>query len=284
MSFASRVVWITGASSGIGEALARAMLAQGAEVILSGRRADALQALAAVAPERTLVLPFETTDYDRLPALVEQAWGWRGRIDLLINNAGISQRSIALDTSLQVYRQLMEVDYLAPVALTQLLLPRLVEQGSGQLAVVSSVAGKLGAPLRTGYCGAKHAVVGYFEALRAEVEQAYGIGVSVIIPGSVRTAIAANALEGGGNARGRSDANIDNGIDPDDAARTIIEGLSAGKHDIVVAEGMELMALQMRASDPERTFAFTAAEGAKLAQQRAELGAGASIDPNAVNR
>jgi short-subunit dehydrogenase len=260
------------------------MLAQGAEVILSGRRADALQALAAVAPERTLVLPFETTDYDRLPALVEQAWGWRGRIDLLINNAGISQRSLALDTSLQVYRQLMEVDYLAPVALTQLLLPRLVEQGSGQLAVVSSVAGKLGAPLRTGYCGAKHAVVGYFEALRAEVEQAYGIGVSVIIPGSVRTAIAANALEGGGNARGRSDANIDNGIDPDDAARTIIEGLSAGKHDIVVAEGMELMALQMRASDPERTFAFTAAEGAKLAQQRAELGAGASIDPNAVNR
>ncbi|MDL2199543.1 SDR family NAD(P)-dependent oxidoreductase [Halopseudomonas aestusnigri] len=284
MSFASRVVWITGASSGIGEALARAMLAQGAEVILSGRRANALQALAAVAPERTLVLPFETTDYDRLPALVEQAWGWRGRIDLLINNAGISQRSLALDTSLQVYRQLMEVDYLAPVALTQLLLPRLVEQGSGQLAVVSSVAGKLGAPLRTGYCGAKHAVVGYFEALRAEVEQAYGIGVSVIIPGSVRTAIAANALEGGGNARGRSDANIDNGIDPDDAARTIIEGLSAGKHDIVVAEGMELMALQMRASDPERTFAFTAAEGAKLAQQRAELGAGASIDPNAVNR
>lgn len=284
MSFASRVVWITGASSGIGEALARAMLAQGAEVILSGRRANALQALAAVAPERTLVLPFETTDYDRLPALVKQAWGWRGRIDLLINNAGISQRSLALDTSLQVYRQLMEVDYLAPVALTQLLLPRLVEQGSGQLAVVSSVAGKLGAPLRTGYCGAKHAVVGYFEALRAEVEQAYGIGVSVIIPGSVRTAIAANALEGGGNARGRSDANIDNGIDPDDAARTIIEGLSAGKHDIVVAEGMELMALQMRASDPERTFAFTAAEGAKLAQQRAELGAGASIDPNAVNR
>ncbi|OWL85684.1 SDR family NAD(P)-dependent oxidoreductase [Halopseudomonas aestusnigri] len=283
MSFASRVVWITGASSGIGEALARAMLAQDAEVILSGRRADALQALAAVAPERTLVLPFETTDYDRLPALVEQAWGWRGRIDLLINNAGISQRSLALDTSLQVYRQLMEVDYLAPVALTQLLLPRLVEQGSGQLAVVSSVAGKLGAPLRTGYCGAKHAVVGYFEALRAEVEQAYGIGVSVIIPGSVRTAIAANALEGGGNARGRSDANIDNGIDPDDAARTIIEGLSAGKHDIVVAEGMELMALQMRASDPERTFAFTAAEGAKLAQQRAQLGAGASIDPDAVN-
>ncbi|UJJ32959.1 SDR family NAD(P)-dependent oxidoreductase [Halopseudomonas maritima] len=284
MSFASRVVWITGASSGIGEALSRALLADGAAVILSGRRVEALQQLAALAPERTLVLPFETTDYDRLPALVEQAWAWQGRIDLLINNAGISQRSLALDTRFDVYRQLIEIDYLAPVALTQLLLPRLVEQGSGQLAVVSSVAGKVGAPLRTGYCGAKHAVVGYFEALRAEVEQAYGIGVSVILPGSVRTAIASNALEGSGTARGRSDTNIDNGIDPDDAARTILDGLQQRQHDIIVAQGMELAALQMRAADPERTFAFTAAEGAKLAQQRDELGAGASIDPNAVNQ
>lgn len=284
MSFASRVVWITGASSGIGEALSRALLADGAAVILSGRRVEALQQLAALAPERTLVLPFETTDYERLPALVEQAWAWQGRIDLLINNAGVSERSLALDTSFNVYRQLIDIDYLAPVALTQLLLPRLVEQGSGQLAVVSSVAGKLGAPMRTGYCGAKHAVVGYFEALRAEVEEAYGIGVSVILPGSVRTAIASNALEGSGAARGRSDTNIDNGIDPNDAAKTILDGLAQRQHDIVVAEGQELMALQLRASDPERTFAFTAAEGARLAKQRAERGAGASVDPSAVNQ
>ena len=284
MSFASRVVWITGASSGIGEALSRALLADGAAVILSGRRVEALQQLAALAPERTLVLPFETTDYERLPELVEQAWAWQGRIDLLINNAGVSQRSLALDTSFDVYRQLIDIDYLAPVALTQLLLPRLVEQGSGQLAVVSSVAGKLGAPMRTGYCGAKHAVVGYFEALRAEVEEAYGIGVSVILPGSVRTAIASNALEGSGAARGRSDANIDNGIDPNDAAKTILDGLAQRQHDIVVAEGQELMALQLRASDPKRTFAFTAAEGARLAKQRAERGAGASVDPSAVNQ
>ena len=284
MSFASRVVWITGASSGIGEALSRALLADGSAVILSGRRVEALQQLAALAPERTLVLPFETTDYERLPELVEQAWAWQGRIDLLINNAGVSQRSLALDTSFDVYRQLIDIDYLAPVALTQLLLPRLVEQGSGQLAVVSSVAGKLGAPMRTGYCGAKHAVVGYFEALRAEVEEAYGIGVSVILPGSVRTAIASNALEGSGAARGRSDANIDNGIDPNDAAKTILDGLAQRQHDIVVAEGQELMALQLRASDPERTFAFTAAEGARLAKQRAERGAGASVDPSAVNQ
>lgn len=283
MSFTSKVVWITGASSGIGEALAKALLAQGADVILSGRRADALQAVADQAPERTLVLPFDTTDYDRLPALVEQAWNWRGRIDLLINNAGISQRSLALDTSLDVYRQLIEVDYMAPLALTQAVLPRMVEQGGGQLAVVSSVAGKVGTALRTGYCGAKHAVVGYFEALRAEVEDAYGIGVSVILPGSIRTAIAQNALEGNGAARGRSDTNIDNGIDPVVAAQTILDGLAARQHDIVVAEGMELGALQMRVSDPAQLFKFTAKEGARLAKLRAELGAGASVDPSAVN-
>ena len=284
MSFASKVVWITGASSGIGEALANAFLAQGAEVILSGRRAEALEAVAAQAPERTLVLPFETTEYDRLPALVEQAWNWRGRIDVLINNAGISQRSLALDTSFDVYRKLVEVDYLAPLALTQALLPRMVEQGGGQLAIVSSVAGKVGTALRTGYCGAKHAVVGYFEALRAEVEAAYGIGVSVILPGSVGTAIAQNALEGSGAARGRSDTNIDNGIDPVDAARTILDGLSARQHDIVVAEGMELGALQLRTADPAKLFAITSKEGARLAKVRAELGAGASVDPLAVNK
>lgn len=284
MSFESKVVWVTGASSGIGEALTNALLAQGAHVIVSGRRADALQALADQAPERTLVLPFDTTDYDRLPALVEQAWDWQGRIDLLINNAGISQRSLALDTSLDVYRQLIEVDYMAPLALTQALLPRLVEQRGGQVAVVSSVAGKVGTALRTGYCGAKHAVVGYFEALRAEVEEAYGIGVSIIIPGSVRTDIARNALEGSGAARGRSDANIENGIDPIAAAQTILDGLAARQHDIVVAEGMELGALQLRTSDPAKLFMITGKEGARLARVREELGAGASVDPGAVNK
>ncbi|SDS07395.1 NADP-dependent 3-hydroxy acid dehydrogenase YdfG [Halopseudomonas xinjiangensis] len=284
MSFESKVVWVTGASSGIGEALANALFAQGAYVILSGRRADALQALADQAPERTLVLAFDTTDYDRLPALVEQAWSWRGRVDVLINNAGISQRSLALDTSLDVYRQLIEVDYMAPLALTQALLPRLVEQGGGQLAVVSSVAGKVGTALRTGYCGAKHAVVGYFEALRAEVEEAYGIGVSIIIPGSVRTDIAKNALEGSGSARGRSDANIENGIDPVAAAHTILNGLAARQHDIVVAEGMELGALQLRTNDPAKLFMITSKEGARLAKVREELGAGASVDPRAVNK
>ena len=254
---------------------------QGAFVILSGRREAALQSVAAQAAERALVLPFESTDYAALPLAVERARTWRGRIDCLINNAGVSQRSLALDTHFEVYRQLMEVDYLAPVALTQLLLPHLVAQGGGQLAVVSSVAGKVGAPLRTGYCAAKHAVIGYFEALRAEVEQAYGISISVILPGSVHTSVATNALSGDGSRRGRSDINIDNGMQVEEAARRIVEGLAAGQRTIEVAEGAEKMALFLRNADPDRLFALTAAEGARLTEERARNGS-AGIEPGDV--
>ncbi|QYY80577.1 MULTISPECIES: SDR family NAD(P)-dependent oxidoreductase [Pseudomonas] len=279
MSFTDEVVWITGASSGIGEGLAAAFLRDGAWVILSGRRVSELDRVAALAPDRTLVLPFDTTDYAALPELVERAWNWRGRVDRLINNAGISQRSLALDTDLAVYRQLMEVNYVAPVALTRQLLPLMVEQRSGQIAVVSSVAGKVGAPLRSGYCGAKHAVVGYFDALRAEVEEAYGIRVSVILPGSVRTSIAINSLEGNGASRGRSDDNIEHGMAVETVAELILNGLKNNSREIVVAEGIEAMALRLRTQDPEQLFTLTAREGTRLAKLREELGSGVSMDP-----
>jgi len=281
MPYANQIAWITGASSGIGEALARALLAQGAHVVLSGRRIDALKQVAATAPERALVLPFESTDYARLPKMVETAWNWQGPIDLLVNNAGVSQRSLALDTQLDVYRQLMEVDYLAPVALTQAILPRMVARRNGQIAAVSSVAGKVGTPLRSGYCGAKHAVVGYFDALRAEVESAYGIRVSVILPGSVQTAVSVNALSGDGSARGVSDGNIDNGMPVEQAMRIILDGLAQGQREIPVAEGLELAALRMRTHEPEQLYALLAKEGERLAILRAELGAGATLEPMA---
>ena len=105
----------------------------------------------------------------------------------MINNAGVSQRSLAVDTDFAVYRQLMEIDFLGPLRLTRLVLPHMIARRSGRIAVVSSVAGKVGVPLRTGYCAAKHACVGYFEALRAEVETGYSVGVTVILPGSVKT-------------------------------------------------------------------------------------------------
>jgi short-subunit dehydrogenase len=218
-----------------------------------------------------------------LPQIVAQALVWRGGVDLLINNAGVSQRSLAVDTDFSVYRQLMEIDFLAPLRLTQLVLPHMIARRSGRIAVVSSVAGKLGVPLRTGYCAAKHACVGYFEALRAEVETAYGVGVTVILPGSVKTSVAVNALNGRGESRGRSDSNIDNGIPAEKAAGLILDGLAAGAREIVVAEGRELAGLQMRATNPEFVFAATASEGARLAALREQAGGEFAPEPRHVN-
>ncbi len=278
----TKVAWVTGASSGIGEALATALRAGGWSVILSGRREDALNAVASRLGDDTLVLPFEATDYDALPAVVDKALGWRGGVDLLVNNAGISQRSLGLDTGFDVYRRLMEVDFFAPLRLTQLVLPGMVERNSGAIIAISSLAGRIGSPLRTGYCAAKHALLGYFEALRAEVETAYGVKVLTVLPGSVRTAVAANALLGDGAVRGVSDDNIDNGMDPADVARLILAALAEGRRDLVVAEGAELNAAALRTSNPERLWEGLAREGARLAGQRATGGSGFRPDPARV--
>lgn len=266
MRFQGMVVWITGASSGIGAALAAAFAAEGARLVLSGRRRDALEAIAG----KNLVLPFEATDQAALPAAVEAAWGWRGGVDILVNNAGVSQRSLAIDTAPEVYRALIETDLLAPIFLTQLVLPLMAARGGGHIVAISSVAGRVGPVLRTGYAAAKHGLIGYCDALRAEVESAYGIKVTTVLPGSVRTRVAANALQGDGSPRGVSDANIDAGMDPEECARRILDAVAAGTRELIVAEGGEAFAAALRVQDPERLFDLLAAEGARLAKERDE--------------
>jgi dehydrogenase/reductase SDR family protein 7B len=278
----SRVAWITGASSGIGAALSVALARAGWELVLSGRRPAALSTVADMAGGSPLILPFEATAYDALPGIVARATAWRGRIDMLVNNAGISQRSLALDTGFKVYRSLMEVDFFAPLRLTQLVAPGMVERRSGRLVAISSLAGRTGSPLRSGYCAAKHALLGYFEALRAELEVAYNVGVTTVLPGSVRTNISTNALQADGSIRGVSDANIDAGMDPARVADIIIDGLNRNLREIVVAEGAELYGAGLRASDPDRLFDYLATEGARLAAARQAAGAGFRPDPKLV--
>lgn len=253
--FNDKTVWITGASSGIGKAFAEAFYAQGARLILSGRRVDALEAVAANCggSDNCLLLPFETTDYDALPKLVEQAWNHFGGIDVLVNNAGISQRSLAVDTHFSVYQKVIDVDLLAPIALTQLVLPRMVAAGSGRLIVISSVAGKIGAPLRSGYCAAKHGLFGYFDVIRAE-NVANGIEVHMVAPGSVQTDVARNALDSGGKKRGESDPVIEAGIKPDDAVNEIFVAIAKGEREIIIARGREKMIVWLRRLWPEKAF------------------------------
>lgn len=248
-----QIWWVTGASSGIGAALARGLSARGARLILSGRNVAALEEVARECGAGTMVLPFEATDYDALPRMVREAWDWCGRIDGLVNNAGISQRSLAIETDFSVYQKIVDVDLLAPIALTQQLLPRMVEAGGGQIVAISSVAGIAGVPLRSAYSAAKHGLIGYHDAVRAENEH-LGLKVLVVAPGSVRTNVSRNALNADGSIRGASDAAIDNGLSPDDAAARILDAVESGKREIVVADGAEAEIPALRRGDPDALF------------------------------
>lgn len=262
MSWAGRRVWVTGASSGIGAALARAFGAEGATVILSGRNRAALAEVAASLPD-SVILPFEATDFEALPAIVDHA----GPVDLLVNNAGISQRSLAEETDLGVYRTLMEVDFFAPVALTRLVLPAMLARGEGHVAAVASVAGKVGAPQRSGYCAAKHALIGFFDSLRTEVVHR-GVKVTTIVPGFVRTEIGARALTGDGSVKGGGADDVDAGISPDEAAAQILAGFRAGLREIPVGGGGPDMALlELKRRDPDALFDLMAQMGEAAVRQ-----------------
>jgi short-subunit dehydrogenase len=251
-------LWITGASSGIGKGLALAAAGEGARLVLSGRNRAALDAVAAQCPG-SMVEAFEATDLDRLPAIVDHVQAATGGVDWLVNNAGISQRSLALDTDFQVYRTLMDVDFFAPLRLTQLVLPAMVRRGSGRIINNASVAGKVGSPLRTGYCAAKHALVGWSDALRAEIAQ-YGVKVHVLTPGFVATGIGANALTADGSVKGAGEDPVDAGISIHEAARQILAGIAADAPEIAVGrEGAaEMQLLGLKRQDPEGCFALMA--------------------------
>jgi len=254
--FADKTVWITGASSGIGAALAREFAARGANIILSGRDEERLAEVAADCPS-SLVLPFDVRNDDALAAATEKALAWKGGVDIAFANAGISQRSQALKTDMQVYRDIIDVDLTAQIAFTQGLIGHMAGRGSGALAFISSIAGKVGVPMRTAYCAAKFGLAGYADALRAELSQK-GVSVHVIFPGSIATDVSRNALTADGSKRGRSDAIIDRGIRPGDAANTMIDAMAAGEREIIVADGMEKAMGEMRRT-PDQLFDQVAA-------------------------
>jgi dehydrogenase/reductase SDR family protein 7B len=250
-----KVIWITGASSGIGEALARSASSDSTKLILSGRRVNALQSLAEELSVETLVLPFEVTDYSALADIVDQAWAWQGRVDVLVNNAGISQRCLAIDAKPEIYTELINIDLIAPIWLTQLQLSRMADAGGGHIVAISSVAGRIGAPLRTAYSAAKFGLIGYMDALRTEVDKPHNIKLTNILPGSVATDVSRNAITGDGSKRGKSDAVIDAGDDPMDCAAAIWQAVANDSPEFIYAKEMELGLAQMRHADPDNFFA-----------------------------
>ncbi|MEE4540075.1 MAG: SDR family NAD(P)-dependent oxidoreductase [Erythrobacter sp.] len=265
MEYSGRVAWITGASSGIGAALARDLAGRGAHLILSGRDEERLAAVARDCG-KTLTLAFDMRDEAALADATKRAIDWKGGVDLALANAGVSQRSRALRTDFQVYRDIIEIDLTAPIAFSQGLIGPMVERASkghsGALIFISSIAGKVGIPMRTAYSAAKFGLAGYGDALRAELSQT-GVGVHMVYPGSVATDVARNALNAVGQARGRSDKVIDEGIPADEAAARMLDAIAAGSREIIIARGGELALGEARRT-PEALFdqmADTVAKG-----------------------
>lgn len=240
-------VWITGASSGIGEALAVAFRQAGVRLILSARREDELNRVQAACggPPNTQVLPMDVSRGEELPEKTRAALAMFGGVDILVLNAGISQRSLTRDTAESVYRRLMEVNFFGPEALTRAVLPSMLEKKSGHIVVISSVAGKIGVPLRSGYSATKFALHGFYEALRAE-EEHNGIHVTLVCPGYIRTEISLSALKGDGALHSKMDPELARGMPAAECARQILRGVAREKKEMVIAAGREKMVVYLK--------------------------------------
>ena len=251
----NKVVWITGASSGLGKALARECALQGAQVVLTSRRYDELEAVRVglFKPERHVSIAADITDEAQVRHAHEQVLACKGRIDWLINNAGLSQRALIQDTTMQTERAIMEVDYFSQVFLTKTVLPTFLKQKSGRIAFVSSVAGLLGTQYRASYSAAKAAIHMWANSLRAEVADE-GVGVSVIFPGFVKTNVSFNALNGEGKAQGHQDAAIENGLEPEAFAKIVVTALLKNEEYIVVGGKKEQLGVWVSRLSPRLLY------------------------------
>jgi short-subunit dehydrogenase len=231
-----KVVWITGASSGIGEALCHELATRGASLVLSARRAEVLQSVQAACENssRHLALPLDMLVPDSFPAALQTVLDHFGRVDVLINCAGISQRGTALKTELKVDRRILEVNYFGPIALTKLVLPAMLDRREGQIIVISSLMGKIYLPGRSAYSASKHALHGFFNSLRAEVQDD-GVDVTIICPGYIRTNASFNSLEGDGTRHNKQDNEIASGIPAEKCARRIANAIEDRRAEVIIA-------------------------------------------------
>ncbi len=247
-----KVVWITGASSGLGKALAAECALQGAQVILSARRLEELEnvRVSILNPDRHISVAMDITDEAQVRHAYEQVLKEKGRIDWLINNAGLSQRALIAETTMQTERAIMEIDYFSQVFLTKLVLPTFLAQKSGRIAYVSSIAGLLGTQYRASYSAAKAAIHMWANSLRAEVAQE-GVNVSVIFPGFVKTNVSFNALNGAGKPQAHQDEAIENGLDANEFAQQTVEALQKGEEFIVVGGRKEKLGVLVSRISPK---------------------------------
>jgi len=245
--FSGKTIWITGASSGIGKSLAHEFSKMNTQLILSGRNQRSLEKIKDTCLHNgssVLTVPFDLSDRNSIVNSAEIVLEKYGSVDLLINNGGISQRSFVQNTRLDVDQKIMSVNYFGNIALTKALLPSMLAQGRGHIAVTTSIAGKFGFPMRSAYSASKHALYGFYDTLRVELAD-QNVTVTMICPGRIQTNISKHALNEKGEEHGEMDDGQKNGMPSDEAARKIIGALKRKKREVVVG-GKELLMLPIK--------------------------------------
>lgn len=244
-------IWLTGASSGIGKELALQLSRFRPTLILSARNIDKLTKTANLCKKngaKTIIQPLDLENTNSIKTATAQIFDQNLNIDLLINNAGVSQRSLSYETSFDVDRKIMEINYFGTVLLTKLVLPKMIERRSGHIVVVSSLAGKLGFPLRSAYSASKHALHGFFETLAIEISK-FNINVTIAIPSHIRTNIDINALTHNGEKTNKPDPKIKSGIPADKCAKKIIRAIEKNKYQVFIA-GKDILAYYLHKISP----------------------------------
>jgi short-subunit dehydrogenase len=246
-----KTVWITGASSGIGEALAIICAREGANLVLSSRREEELKRVAlktGLSDQSVLILPTDLYRFDQVHNLASQVIERFGSIDILFNNAGISSRALAMESPLEIDQKVMDLDYFSVVALTKAVLPYMVKQNGGHIVVTSSVMGKIGTPLRSAYAAAKHALHGFFDSIRQEIAD-NNIHITMVCPGYIRTQVSVNAITPSGEKFNKMSRNQQKGIDPLVMASKMVKAVYKNKRELIYG-GKEVLGIYLDRFSP----------------------------------
>jgi short-subunit dehydrogenase len=236
MSFLNQVIWITGASSGIGRELAILLSRQTCKLILSSRNKQSLELVRRECAilKNVYILPLDLEVHSNFESKVLEAIQVFGKIDILINNGGVSQRSLAEETDFEVDKRIININYLGTVGLSKAILPHFIKNNRGHFVVTTSIVGKIGTPLRSSYAASKHALHGFFDSLRAETYKK-NIAVTLVCPGFVNTNISKNALTGDGSLQGKLDAATGNGMSPKRFAVLMIKAIKNKREEVYIS-------------------------------------------------
>lgn len=250
-TFKNQVIWITGASSGYGKALAYALIQAGARVVLSARNVDQLNHIHQQHPQNTAVLPLDLSQPSMFAEKTTQAIAAFGHIDMIIHNGALAQNGTALETRPQVAREIMEVDYFSYTELTQYLLPHLIKRRKGHIVVISGLLARLTLPGRSSYAAAKSALHGYFGCLRQEIAM-HDIAVTILIPGAMQTELTAKALKADGSITGGPPSN--SGMPVDIAARLSLQAIAQKANEVVIGDDNSQTMWRLASQDPVKAI------------------------------